>query len=101
MSAPTTPSAAAGPGLVPPTAAGGGSGARLQDLLDPAAPFVVTVHDGFDFWLTGDGEDADPQVRAALDEAAESLTPTVRLTGVEAAYWAQVGTRRHLRWVHR
>ncbi len=89
----------AAPGEQVPPAAAPGEGPRLQDLLDPAAPFAVTVHDGFAFWLTGDGEDADPQVRAALDEAAESLTPTVRLTGVEAAYWAQVGSRRHLRWV--
>src|SRR5674476_1301009 len=32
---------------------------RLQDVLDPAAPFEVTVHDGFDFWVpdTGDLDD--------------------------------------------
>jgi len=72
---------------------------RLQDVLALDAPFEVTVHQDYGYWLPRGGADADPQVRAALEEAAESMVPTVRLTGVEAAYWAQVGARRHLRWV--
>ena len=30
-----------------------GPGPRLQDVLDPAGGFEVTVHPGFDFWLDG------------------------------------------------
>ncbi len=71
-----------------------GRGPRLQDLLDVTAPFEVVVHQD-DSWsaLDGDGDgdgDGDP---------VEGVVPTVRLDGVEAAYWAQVGVRRHLRWV--
>ncbi len=71
---------------------------RLQQLLDLEAPFEVHVHEGFDFWLDG-AEDVDGHVTASLERANTSVVPTVRLTGVEAAYWCQVGARAHLRWV--
>lgn len=71
---------------------------RLQDLVDPAAPIDVTVHDGFEFWVDSAGEVAD-DVRASLDRAKAYAHPTVRLTGVEAAYWTQIGEKEHLRWV--
>lgn len=71
---------------------------RLQDLLDPAAPFTVTVHEGFDFWLPP-GEDLDAEGMASLERANETVIPTVRLTSVESAYWCRIGERSHLRWV--
>ncbi|GAA1744965.1 DUF5926 family protein [Aeromicrobium alkaliterrae] len=74
-----------------------GVGPRLQDLLDTAAPFEVTVHDGFDFWL--DDVDAGDDARALLEQTNASIAPTVKLDGVEAAYWTQMGERRFLRWV--
>jgi hypothetical protein len=74
-----------------------GPGPRLQDLLDLAAPFEVTIHSGFDFWLGG--QEVQGDLQAALDRANESLVPTARLAGVEAAYWVRIGSKEHLRWV--
>lgn len=72
-----------------------GVGPRLQELVDPSSSFDVEVHDGFDFWVAGtDAEGSD-----ALAQANESISPTERLTGVEAAYWTRMGDRRYLRWV--
>jgi hypothetical protein len=76
-----------------------GPGARLQDLLDLSAPFEVTVHEGFGYWLDGlAGADADA-MQAAVDAANESVVPTERLTSVEAAYWCRIREKAHLRWV--
>lgn len=77
-----------------------GAAVRLQDLLDPGAPFTVTVHEDFSYWLEGsDIGEGDEVVRQAVAAASESVVPSARLVSVEAAYWAQVGLRRHLRWV--
>jgi hypothetical protein len=76
-----------------------GPGPRLQDLVDPAAPFEVTVHEGFDYWLDGMDADAVEEAKESLDQASAQLVPTQRLTGVQAAYWCRIGSREHLRWV--
>jgi hypothetical protein len=71
---------------------------RLQDLIDTSAPFEVTVHEGFDFWLdeaAGTGAD----VRATIEQANAAALPAVRLDGVEAAYWCRLAERDQLRWV--
>ncbi|MGZ4595009.1 MAG: DUF5926 family protein [Actinomycetes bacterium] len=73
-------------------------GRRLQDLLDPAQPLEVEVHQGFDFWLEG-VEDRSPEVVASMERANDAVVPTTRLTSVEAAYWCQIRDRTHLRWV--
>ncbi|MCW2795038.1 DUF5926 family protein [Nocardioides sp.] len=73
-----------------------GAGPRLQDLVTGTA-LDVTVHDGFEFWIA-DVDDQDPMA-AALEHANEAATPTARLASVEAAYWTDVGTKEHLRWV--
>jgi len=75
-----------------------GPGPRLQDVLDLSAGFEVTVHEGFDFWFA-EGNDITPEVRESLEQANGAAVPTRRLTSVEAAYWVQMGARRHLRWV--
>lgn len=75
-----------------------GLGRRMQDLVDPDGGFDVQVHDGFDFWAT-DAEDSSGEVAASLQAANDAAAPTERLTGVEAAYWTQMGDRRYLRWV--
>lgn len=69
----------------------------LSDLLDTAGAFRVSVHSGFSYWLA-EGED-DEKLITAVEQSSDSLVPTVRLSGVEAAYWCQIGDRRHLRWV--
>jgi hypothetical protein len=80
-----------------PIGGAGSAGPRLQELLDPDAPFEVTVHDDFDFWL--EGAAVDPAAQAGLQHANEMVMPTVRLAGVEAAYWCRPSTdRAHVRW---
>ncbi|MEO6509878.1 MAG: DUF5926 family protein, partial [Nocardioides sp.] len=73
-----------------------GPGPRLQDLVTNTS-LTVTVHDGFGFWVA-DAED-DAATAAALEQANQAANPTARLTSVEAAYWTDVGTKEHLRWV--
>jgi hypothetical protein len=76
-----------------------GAGPRLQDVLDHSVPFAVTVHSGFDFWLEDAEGSRTPEVQASMERANSAVVPTERLTGVEAAYWARVGDKEHLRWV--
>ena len=81
-----------------PTGAAGSAGPRLQELLDLSAPFDVVVHDDFAFWL--EGTDPGAAALAGLEHANEAILPTVRLPGLEAAYWVRPGNERaHLRWV--
>jgi hypothetical protein len=75
-----------------------GPGPRLQDVLDLGHEFEVTLHEGFDFWFP-ETDDLTPEVRDSLEQANNSAIPTKRLTSVSAAYWCQIGARRHLRWV--
>ncbi|MGZ8741325.1 MAG: DUF5926 family protein [Nocardioides sp.] len=74
-----------------------GEGSRLQDLVADAS-LEVAVHEGFDFWVA-DVEDPTGSVHASLEAANAAAHPTVRLASVEAAYWTDVGTKEHLRWV--
>ena len=74
-----------------------GEGPRIQDLVADE-PLRVTVHDGFGYWID-DIDDPDAATQAALEQANTAASPTARLTGVEAAYWVNVGTKEHLRWV--
>src|SRR5215217_5077910 len=81
-----------------PIGGAGSAGPRLQELLNLSAPFEVTVHDDFGFWL--EGTDPNPAAQAGLEHANEAILPTVRLDGLEAAYWVRPGNERaHLRWV--
>jgi hypothetical protein len=77
-----------------------GEGRRLQDLISDA-PFEVTVHDGFDFWMADADEADDPTgtAAAAVEAANAQANRSSRLSSVEAAYWTDVGNREHLRWV--
>jgi hypothetical protein len=74
-----------------------GDGPRLQDLVADE-PLEVTVHDGFEFWIA-DLDDPDGALGASLEQANAAATPTARLASAEAAYWTDVGTKEHLRWV--
>jgi hypothetical protein len=81
-----------------PIGAAGSAGPRLQEQLDPTAPFDVVVHDDFGFWL--EGTDPGAAALAGLEHANEAILPTVRLAGLDAAYWVRPGNERaHLRWV--
>ena len=74
-----------------------GEGPRLQELVADE-PLEITIHDGFGFWVD-DVEEQDPGLAAALEQASGAADPTVRLAGVTAAYWTNVGPKEHLRWV--
>jgi hypothetical protein len=73
-------------------------GPRLQDVVDPSAPFDVAVLDGFDFWFDG-ADDPDGSIASTLENLHASIDPTSKLTSVDAGYWTSVGTKEHLRWV--
>ncbi|GCD90073.1 DUF5926 family protein [Nocardioides sp. LS1] len=83
------------PGIVGLTDAPG-EGPRLQDLVEGDS-LDVTVHDGFDYWIA-DVDDKE-SMAAALEQANTAASPTARLASVEAAYWTNVGSKEHLRWV--
>lgn len=74
-----------------------GEGPRLQDLVEDER-LDITVHDGFDFWLA-DVDDPTGTAHASLEAANAAAHPTARLSSVEAAYWTNVGSKEHLRWV--
>ena len=74
-----------------------GEGPRLQDVLADE-PLAVSVHDTFDFWIA-DLDDADGSLSASLQQANGAITPTDKLTSVPSAYWTDVGSKEHLRWV--
>jgi Family of unknown function (DUF5926)/SEC-C motif len=91
---------AAGPGTLVSAAELSGDPARLQDLLDVTAPLDVTVRPGFEYWVEGmDDASPDPEVAASLERANSGVVPTVRLSSVEAAYWAGLPERATIRWV--
>jgi hypothetical protein len=91
---------AAEPGTPVPPVDLPGEGPRLQDLLVLDQPLVVTVHEGFDFWIPERTEgELDPEVQASLERANSAVVPTARLSSVDAAYWCRIGDRSHLRWV--
>jgi hypothetical protein len=70
---------------------------RLQDVLDTSAPFDVTLHEGFDFWV-GDNE-LDEDGQASLERANESAIPTERVAGGDSIYWCVINGRHYVRWV--
>jgi hypothetical protein len=74
-----------------------GEGPRLQDLVADD-PLTITVHRGFDFWVA-DVEPPTGSAKASLEAANAAADPSLRLESVEAAYWTDVGTKEHLRWV--
>lgn len=74
-----------------------GSGPRLQDVLDLTVPFDATIQDSYRFWLAPDVE-VTGDLAAAIEEADGGILPTERLTGVEAAYLTQMGSKTFLRW---
>ncbi|MDV9179093.1 DUF5926 family protein, partial [Streptomyces sp. W16] len=61
-------------------------GPRLQELLDPEGALKPVVHPGFEFWVP-EAENTSPEVTASLERANAAAIPTVKLQGVDAAYW--------------
>ncbi len=73
-----------------------GDGPRLQDLVADE-PLEITVHEGFEFWVS-DVDESD-EVSAALEQADGAAAPTAKLASVPSAYWTAMGSKEHLRWV--
>jgi hypothetical protein len=84
------------PGTAISAPADASDGPRLQDVLDLSVPFEVTVHDGYDYWVDATAE-RTADVEASLSEAAEATIPTVKIPGVESAYWCRM-SREFVRW---
>ncbi|MER7758365.1 DUF5926 family protein [Streptomyces sp. NPDC097619] len=76
-------------------------GPRLQDLLAADGSFEPVVHTGFEFWIPESEGDAtsSPEIAASLERANAAAIPTVKLAGVDAAYWCETPDKNHLRWV--
>ena len=70
---------------------------RLQELIDTRAPFEVTVHEGFDFWV--EGQDVSGEAAESLERANESVIPTTPITGTPFTYWCRIGERTYIRHV--
>ena len=75
-----------------------GPGPRLQDVLEPGLPFDVDVHPGFDFWLAG-VEERDARGTRVDGARQRRRRPHPPADVGRRAYWCEVGSRRHLRWV--
>ncbi len=73
-----------------------GPGPRLQDLVAGDA-LDITVHDGFGYWA--DVFDDREAAEVLIEQADSTAAPTSRLASVTAAYWTDVGSKEHLRWV--
>lgn len=73
-------------------------GPRLQDILVPDQPFSAAVQDGFDFWVSE--SERDENVAQALEQANESIVPTVAVpVELGSAYWCRMNRKEFLRWV--
>lgn len=70
---------------------------RLQELIDPAQPFELTIHSDFGYWV--DDAELDEGGIASLERANESIVPTVRVAGAPSVYWVDFGERSFVRWV--
>ncbi|WP_107653564.1 DUF5926 family protein [Nocardia suismassiliense] len=77
-------------------------GPRLADVIDPAAPLDITVHQDFDWWVP-EGVQPDPQVAATIEQAKLAIKPSARIVlgpdAVGAAWWVDAGEKAHIRWV--
>lgn len=74
----------------------------LTEVLDPAAPLDLTVHQDFNWWVP-EGVQPDPQVAATIEQANQAIMPSDRLAldadAIGAAWWVDAGEKAHLRWV--
>ncbi|MCX4692116.1 DUF5926 family protein [Streptomyces sp. NBC_01408] len=91
----------ADPGTPVPARRVPAEGPRLQDLLDSDGGFEPVVHSGFEFWIpeSESAQSASPEIAASLERANAAAIPTVKLSGVDAAYWCETPEKNHLRWV--
>ena len=70
---------------------------RLQDIVTSTS-FTPTVHETFDFWIPEDQEMPEEAAISMEDTNAE-IAPTVKLDGLDSAYWCLIGERGYIRWI--
>lgn len=70
---------------------------RLQEMIDTSAPFEITVHEGFDFWV--EGQEVSGEAAESLERANESVVPTTPISGTPSTYWCRIGERTYIRHV--
>ena len=70
---------------------------RLQDIVTSDS-FGVTLHEDFQFWIPEDQELSN-EAEISLEDASAEIAPTVRIDGLDSAYWCLIGTRAFIRWV--
>ncbi|GAA4404269.1 DUF5926 family protein [Tsukamurella soli] len=73
----------------------------LTALLTADATLDVTVHTSFDWWIA-EGVQPDPQTAELVQNANSFVQPAARLDAgvVGAPWWADTGSKAHVRWVH-
>lgn len=72
-------------------------GERLADILDLTFDAEFTTYPNFTFWVSAD-ELAKPDVKAAVEETAGQMVPTVEVEGFDGAFWCRM-QREFVRWV--
>lgn len=72
-------------------------GPRLQDIVDPTAPWQMEVHQDFEFWVDPATE-RTAELDHALQQAAEHIVPSAPVPGTAGAFWCRMG-REYLRFV--
>ena len=71
---------------------------RLQDILDTTAPFDVTVHEGFDFWVGDSGPRRGRPASRSSAPTSPSSRPSASSTA-SSVYWCVINGRTYVRWV--
>ncbi|WP_349829317.1 DUF5926 family protein [Brevibacterium litoralis] len=88
------------PGTVIEANSNPGEGPRLQEILDIEAGFEVRVQETFDYWLPEDADLQDADLKSALGQANEGISPTEKLVSAPSAYWTEMTGRQYVRWAH-
>jgi len=85
------------PGPLPPGDVVVNAGSpRLHDLIDPDSSFELALQDSFGFWTELDQDDED--LVEAAEESVGKLDPVEQVSGVDLAFWTEIGNRPYLRW---
>lgn len=68
---------------------------------DSADASAIAVEQDFDWWLP-EAQREDPQIRATLQQANDSVLPSYRVDADVhgAAWWINPGEKAHIRWVY-
>lgn len=71
-------------------------GPRLQDVLENTELELILYED-FSYWMSEEEKDRE-DVRQAIDQTRENVTPSASIEGVRGAYWCRM-TSEFVRWI--